>query len=278
LSELPPPLRFHSGRYQMFVVGVSAFIIAVFIFWPPFDVLDKAHAIGYAICHQLPARTIHINNHPLPLCARCTGIYLGTLMTLVGLTLSRRCYMVGFPPTYIMVLLVAFIGLMGVDGINSYLSFFPKAPHLYEPQNWLRLTTGTFHGLAISMIVFPVINGGLWRSNYLKNEPVIKNFKELLPFLAGAVVIIFGTLAAEHVWPNPIWLYTLTILSTLGVLLMLSMVNTMLVIIVTRREGCALTWRDLAGPAIIGLALTFLMIGGMGWLRATLSGGAHLPF
>ena len=28
-------------------------------------------------CHRMPDRTIYIRDHPLPLCARCTGAFLG---------------------------------------------------------------------------------------------------------------------------------------------------------------------------------------------------------
>ena len=66
---------------------------------------------------------------------------------------------------------------MGIDGVNSYLTFFPKVPHLCEPQNWLRLTTGTLNGLAMSALVYPVLNGVLWHPDLVKYEPAIKNFR-----------------------------------------------------------------------------------------------------
>jgi uncharacterized membrane protein len=260
------------------LIGGSALIIAVFLLWPPVTLLDKAQAIGYAICHQIPARTFHIHDQALPLCARCTGIYLGAIMGLTGLYLLKRWYAINFPPTAILVTLVMFILIMGFDGVNSYLSFFPKVPRLYEPQNWLRLTTGVLHGLAISILIYPVVNGGLWHASYVRPEPVIKSFKQLAPFLLGAILVILFTLAAVYWWPSAWWLYTLSLLSVGGVLLMLGMLMTVLVVTLFRREGTAHTWRDLAGPAIIGLALTLLMIGGMDWVRLTLTRIAHLPF
>jgi uncharacterized membrane protein len=36
-----------------------------------------AYAIGHVICHQLPARSFQLWGAVLPVCARCTGIYLG---------------------------------------------------------------------------------------------------------------------------------------------------------------------------------------------------------
>lgn len=40
-------------------------------------------------------------------------------------------------------------------GINSYSHFFPAAPHLYEPRNWLRLVTGMGTGVAMGRSSFP---------------------------------------------------------------------------------------------------------------------------
>ena len=33
-------------------------------------------AVGGLICHQRPERSFFINGHQLPVCARCTGLYL----------------------------------------------------------------------------------------------------------------------------------------------------------------------------------------------------------
>ncbi|MEW5956725.1 MAG: DUF2085 domain-containing protein [Chloroflexota bacterium] len=264
-----PPL----ARYNWLLLAVSVLVISVFFLSPPATVLDKTHLIGYAICHQIPERTIHLNGTPLPLCARCTGIYLGALMGLAGLTLMRRYKWTELPPTPVLLTLVGFIAVMGFDGINSYLSLFPRAPHLYQPQNWLRLMTGTLDGLAMSVIVFPVINASLWHSNLVKPQPVLRSFRELLPFLLGAAGIILIVL-----WQQPFLLYPLSLLSTLGVMLMLGLVNTGFVLILTRRESYARAWGDIVLPLTMGLAVSFLMIGGMDWLHSSLTRAMGLPF
>ncbi len=269
-SNVVPP-RF--TKYQGLMLAVSALVVAAFLFSPPVTLLDKTHAIGYAICHQIPARSFQLGDQPLPLCARCTGIYLGALMGIVGMVLLKRHHTIGLPPIPVLITLMGFTGLMGIDGVNSYLAFFPKAPHLYEPQNWLRLTTGTLHGLTMSAIVFPVLNGGFWHPGQTKNEPVIKSFRELLLFLAGAAAVILIVL-----WQQPFLLYPLAFLSTLGVVLMLGIVGTMLVLILTRREGAARVWPDLILPGVMGLAIAFLIIDAMAGLRAMLTGLAGVPF
>jgi uncharacterized membrane protein len=38
------------------------------------------YAIGSAVCHQLPARSFHLWGAQLPVCARCTGIYVGAAL------------------------------------------------------------------------------------------------------------------------------------------------------------------------------------------------------
>ncbi len=266
---LPPP---RLARYNRLLLAVSVLIIAGFFLFPPVTVLDKTHLVGYAICHQIPDRTIHIGERPLPLCARCTGTYLGALMGLVGLSLLKRYRSTEFPPTLVLGLLVSFIAVMGFDGVNSYLTLL-NAPHLYEPHNWLRLTTGTFNGLAMSVIIFPVISASLWHASLVRPERVLNSFKELVPFLIGGSLIILVVLSEQ-----PILLYPLAILSTVGVLLMLGLVNMGLVLIVTRREGYARTWSDVILPAMMGLAVSFLLIGGMDWLRATVTRSLGLPF
>jgi predicted membrane protein DUF2085 len=41
------------------------------------------YAIGSLVCHQLPARSFHLWSVPLPVCARCTGIYAGAAIAAV---------------------------------------------------------------------------------------------------------------------------------------------------------------------------------------------------
>jgi uncharacterized membrane protein len=42
------------------------------------------YLIGRAVCHQRAVRSFAINRIPLPVCARCTGLYLGAPMGLLA--------------------------------------------------------------------------------------------------------------------------------------------------------------------------------------------------
>jgi hypothetical protein len=175
------------------------------------------------------------------------------------------------PPTKVIVLLVGFIASMGVDGLNSYLSFFPNAPHLYEPSNLLRMTTGTLNGLALSIIVLPVFNFTLWRE--VSPRRSIGNFRELAAAVALAAVMVLIVQAELD-----FLLYPLTIASTLSVLVMLTAVNTMIILIVTRRENMAETWLEALLPLSLGLLVTLVEIAGMDLLRLALTQQLGLPF
>ncbi|MGD2050566.1 MAG: DUF2085 domain-containing protein, partial [Chloroflexota bacterium] len=98
--------------------------------------LDGADYVGYAVCHRITDRSFTIAGRQLPLCARCTGMFLGVTLTFAVLGLAGRRRWSMLPPLRVMLALIGFIGFMAIDGINSYSHFFPNFPHLYEPRNW----------------------------------------------------------------------------------------------------------------------------------------------
>ncbi len=265
------PRTIARGWLSWLLLIVSLLIVGAFIFSPPWTVLGKTHLIGYAICHQIPDRSFHIDGHQLPLCARCSGTFLGALVGFTVMTARGRRRAGSLPSAFITVILVCFIGLMGIDGVNSYLTLFPDMPHLYQPQNWLRLTTGMLNGLALSAIVYPVFNYSLWRD--ATDTPSVKGFKEL-----GLMVAISGIVAVLVVLQLPPLLYPLAILSTLGVLLMLAALNTVIALAVTGREQYTAAWQPAVLPMAVGLAAAFLEIGAIDVVRTVATRAAGLPF
>lgn len=245
-------------------------VIGVFLFVPPWSVLVKTRLIGYAVCHQLPDRSFHVAGEQLPLCARCSGTFVGALIGFALLTLRGRRLAAALPPVRVLVVLVCFIAALAVDGLNSYLTFFPGVPHLYEPRNWLRLTTGALNGVALSAIVYPVLNYSLWRD--AASAPSLRNLKELGLMIAAAGMLV-GVILLE---PPPL-LYPLAIASGLGVLALLTALNTTLLLMLVSREATAVTWRQAALPLVVGLAIAFMEIGLIDVLRYVVTRGAGFP-
>ncbi len=171
----------------------------------------------------------------------------------------------GMPSPWILVFAVLSIALMGIDGLNSYLSFFPGMPHLYEPHNFLRLTTGTFNGLALSIIVYPVLNLTMWRDP----EPTaaIKGVRQFAPLVAlglAYIAVVYSEFAPLY--------YPLAILSALAVIFLLTVINTMIAVILLRREAYAQKWEELLLPVAVGLIVTFLEIAAIDLFRYQATG------
>lgn len=262
---------FHSSQFWRWgVIALVALIFALLLspLWPV-SILDKADAVGRAVCGRLPEHSFHLAGRQLPLCARCTGTFLGALWGFLGLVVKGKASR--FPPVKVLVLLVAFIVLLGVDGLNSYLALLPGLPHLYEPSNSLRLITGALYGLSLSILVFPVFNFTLWKEP--NDKEALSGFKELAILLVGAFFIVL--IAGAEI---DALLYPLALASVLGVLVIFTVVNTLLVLVVSGREGRAITWGDALLPLALGLGATLLEVGAVGFVRAQLTRSLGLPF
>jgi uncharacterized membrane protein len=127
-------------------------------------ILSAAHWFGSAVCDQLPTHSYQFAGVVLPLCARCTGLYLGALLTMIFHT-WRHPRAVGLPRPWMLVVLVLFFFAWVGDGMNSFLSAIPSIPHLYPPSNLLRLITGTVMGITIGSLVFVMFNSLVWRAS-----------------------------------------------------------------------------------------------------------------
>ncbi|MDX1615695.1 MAG: DUF2085 domain-containing protein [Candidatus Promineifilaceae bacterium] len=227
--------------------------------------LEGADVVGYAICHRITDRSFSIADRQLPLCARCTGIYLGISLTFGLLFLAGRTRRTELPSMKLLLVMVSLVGLMGIDGFNSYSHFFPDAPHLYEPRNWLRLLTGMGAGLAMGAIVFPGLNQTLWREQV--RLPSLENGRELAALIALALGLVGLVLSNQ-----PLLLYVLGIVSAVGVLMVLTAINTMSLLIIIKRDAQADTGRQAIAPLLIGLTLALIEVGVISYIRYAYTG------
>ncbi len=250
----------------LLVFAAGLVILGWWMFTPP-GILGKADAAGYAVCHRIDARSFLVGDRPMPLCARCSGMYLGALMGMIYLTRwGRRA---GMPPLKISIVLGIFVLAFAVDGVNSYLHFFPRAPELYEPHNVLRLLTGTGIGLGIACVLVPVIHQTLWRT--YDPRPALAGWRQFLPLIGLAVLLDLAVMSE-----NPILLYPLAILSSISILLILSLVYTIVWIMVSKKDNRYQHLREVWVPALAGFVTALLQIAvldaGRYWLTGTWAG------
>lgn len=266
-------LRGSIHRPRVVALGVVLLALLVMGWYAVTDSSHLAHDpllagsdyLGAALCHRITARSFVINGRQFPLCARCTGMYLGVALTFAALFLAGRGRRTDLPPLPILLVLIGFIGLMGIDGVNSYTHFFPNFPHLYQPQNWLRLVTGMGTGLAMGLLVFPALAQTLWRDG--DGRSIIDSWGELVDLL------ILVTVATLLVLSNqPTVSYVLALVSAAGVLLIVTALNAVLLLMVTRRDGRAGRWPETAVPLLISLVLAVVELGALALLRFNLLG------
>lgn len=256
------------------VLVISAALL-VFIGWflttPP-GLFGKADAIGYAVCHRIGERSFHIGSYQLPLCARCSGMYLGAVTGLVFQSLIgwKR---LKIPHWSIIALLVVFVAAFGIDGSNSYLyllkqvspGILPNIPNLYVPNNTLRLLTGSGMGLGMAVMLFPAFNQIVWVDG--EDKPAIPGWKTFSLLLG--IQVIFDLLVLSE---SPIVLYPLAIISALGVWLLLTIVYSMVWVMIMGQDNKFSKLRQLWLPLLAGLTIAMIQTAAIDTLRFWLTG------
>lgn len=218
----------------------------------PAGLLGKADAVGYAVCHRIDLRSYHLGDRALPLCSRCTGMYLGALLGLTfQFAINRRAS--GTPPWLVIIILALLVIAFAIDGINSYLTFFPGFPHLYQPQNYLRLLTGSGMGMVISAALFPAFNETMWKD--AQPDPALSNLGQILGLIFMTLVVDLLVMSE-----NPLILYPFALLSAAGVMLLLTMIYSMVWVILLNKENQYENMKQLTYPLLAGFGLALLQI------------------
>lgn len=107
------------------------------------------------MCHGIPHRCLELFGVPMPLCARCVGIYGGMLAGIVAfwaVPLLRERVMRWFA--------VAALTPLAIDGLTQLAG-------LRESTNPLRLATGAIAGMAFGLWVLSAVERGGRRSSHV---------------------------------------------------------------------------------------------------------------
>ncbi len=253
VPKVDPAERVNNRKWvHLAILGMSLTVFGLWLGLTPSGLLGKADAIGYAVCHRIGLRSFHLGDRPLPLCARCTGMYLGALLALTFHAV-RKPRAGRYPPRILMIIFALFGLIWAIDGLNSVAYLFPAAPSLYQPSNTLRLITGTLVGVALATLIYPVFNQNMWRE--WKPMPVLHSVGELTLLLVLTALLVMVVVSG-----NVLILYPLALLSSVSVLMLLTLVYGTLLVTVIRRNNQADIWQDLTLPLGLGFIAAVLQI------------------
>ncbi len=134
-------------------------------------------SIGFAVCHQIPSRTFSQGGDFLPVCARCSGLYIGFFLSLLFLLITSKKRS-QYPSAGLMLVTVAFLLLLILDGIISTfrLSYFCLK---LDSNSW-RFLTGLLGGYSLPVFSIPLFNFFFYREHL--ESPILENPLEKLSF------------------------------------------------------------------------------------------------
>ena len=269
-DEDKEPTHSAVNYWRWLIVLTLAIILGVWLSFTPEGIFGKADAVGYAVCHRIDVRSFHIGERQMPLCVRCTGQYLGAMTGLAfQAVFSRR--RAGSPPKRVIAVLVLLAAVYGLDGVNSYLHLpplvkaFPNIPLLYEPNNVLRLLTGTGIGLVISVALYPAFVSTVYR--HYDRSPALPGLKVLIGMTAGSLAV--SALALTNLeWV----LYPLALISSTGILVLLAMIYTIVILMAFRLDNRYVRLSQAIFPVLAALCVAILQIAVMDIGRFLLTG------
>lgn len=148
--------------------------------------------VGYAICHQLPERTIHFGSNPMFICARDTGLYTGFFLVLVAVVLPWYRKRGGLPARpWQACMLLSFL-YFAVDALTSTLGW-------RESNDIIRFTSGLLLGASAALLIGPMVNRLAWGAP--REERMLGSGAQAVALaltLAGACAVFL---------PHPAWLF-----------------------------------------------------------------------
>jgi hypothetical protein len=132
--------------------------------------------------------------------------------------------------------------------------------------------TGLGNGISLCLIIVPMFNLTLWsESDTARSAAGLRELGGLL--LEAIAITLLLQLRLDALF------YPVLFADAASVLTMLTLVNAVIVLMLSRRVNRATAWTQALAPLILGLVLTLVEVGGLAWVRSWLGPrGPYPPF
>jgi hypothetical protein len=152
-----------------------------------------------------------------------------------------------------------------LDGVNSFLMLVPGAPSFYQTQNWTRLVTGTGMGLAVAAILMAAFIQTMFSE--WEDDSAFAGWQQFFGLFLAAGLLV-GLILLEIPWV----LFPLALLGSASVLVLLTMVYSMAVVMLIKRDNTYDKLTQCWVPLLSGYILALLQIGAIDLVRYLITG------
>jgi uncharacterized membrane protein len=243
------------------VILLALIISTNWVLHTPAGCQAKAFAVGASVCHQIPSHSFQNTGVQFPLCARCTGLYLGSMIGMIYYFLQGK--KTKFPAKPLLVFLLFLFLAWAGDGANSLITALFGKTLVYETTNLTRLMTGFGMGLVMSTILMTLFNMTIWKEGI--NDPLLENWRQIGYYAAAAIFAGFTLLNS-----NAIFFQIFAYISIGTVIIIISMLYAIFWIILFKKENTFLSWSALGIFLVAGFTSAMVQITLLYILRQTL--------
>lgn len=248
---------------RILLVLAAVTLLGTWLWHIPHSLLGVPGSVGFTVCHQIHSHSFSLGEWQFPLCARCSGMYLGTAVGL-GFFLPKG-KKAGLPPRQVIILLLVYFFTWAGDGLNAFVHEYLGAS-LYAPSNVLRFVTGSAMGMTLSIALLSVLNTTLWSES--QPQGIVTRPAQLI--LPLAITLALGGLLLLQ---TRIVFVLLTYMSIAAVISVVTLLHTNIWVLLLRKENTFSSWKALSAMLILGFctaqAQFILMAAG----RMLLTGG-----
>jgi uncharacterized membrane protein len=126
------------------ILGMLCIVAVTALTWYLYAIIMRLAMLRGYMCHRLPERSFTICGKQLPVCARCTGFYSGTLAGIFIPFMLPILLILSNVSIFLLAIILTFP--MAIDGTLQRIS-------TYQSTNLIRLITGLLCGVGLGVVI-----------------------------------------------------------------------------------------------------------------------------